>query len=211
MIYGSTDREFFLKLKKINKLSKNDNVGMLLLKDNTFDVYKMHYLSKQKFPPKNEKAISYYGINYTNISTFLEAEKSPPFFYENWIVAFSGEIANKKDLFGVFDRCEFLIYDNDSSLVNCILNHTQNGVHNEVNILKETFSLLYGSYSAWVFNLKTKNCFLLKCNSDLYANIYNNNFSSKEISGFDYLNDGEIYQLTKEGVTTVGYFNCDIY
>ena len=212
MIYGSNDRKTFIKLKKLNKNSKSDNVSMLLIKKESFDVYKINHLSKIKQPPHSgNDVISYYGVNSPNISDFLESKKTPPFFYENWIVAFSGEIFNIQTILGVFETCDFLVPDNNSCLINCMLNFMQQNIKNEINILKEVFSLLEGSYSCWIFNIKTKNCFLLKCNSDLYANIYNNDFSTKDINGFESLNDGEIYQLTREGITPVGYFDCAIY
>jgi len=210
MIYGSFDRKRFLDLKKINKISKTDNISMLLLMENTFDVFKMHHLSKKKSPPIDRIAMAYYGINSPNVSTVLESKKIPPFFYENWIVAFSGEIVNIENVLKFSKKCDFAITDNNSSLVNCVLNKLQGDDINEAEVLKETFSLIEGSYSSWVFNIKTKNCFLLKCNSDLYANIYDNDFSSKEKFGFEPLNDGIVYQLTREGITSVDYFECSI-
>jgi len=212
MIYGSSSRKNFIKLKNVNKISKSDDVSMLLILKESFDVYKINHLSKMKQPPSSNKdVIAYYGINSPNISNVLESKKMPPFFYENWIVAFSGEMLNVNTISNVFENCDFLIPDNNSCLINCMLNFMQRNIKNEVDVLKEVFCLIEGSYSCWIFNIKTKNCFLLKCNSDLYANIYDNDFSTKEINGFELLNDGEIYQLTKEGITSVAYFDCSLY
>ena len=81
---------------------------------------------------------------------------------------------------------------------------------NDVKIISETLSYLQGNYSMWIHNAITRNSFIAKCNANLYADIYENTFSSVKFDESTELQDGEIYQLTREGITTVGYFECDI-
>lgn len=212
MIYGSNDKKIFLELQKYNKTYKTDSVSMLLLSENTFDVYKMHHLCKKpKFPTK-KKFNGFYGINEYGDYPDFEPPKMSPFFYENWIVGYSGSVLNKGEVLEQFSECDFIVHENSSSIVVAMLYaFSVHKSEKEVEIIKDVFSLLEGTYSCWIYNLRTKNGFLTKCNTDLYADIYNNSFSSKEVKGFETLRDGEIYQLTREGVTSVGYFDCNIH
>jgi hypothetical protein len=42
---------------------------------------------------------------------------------------------------------------------------------------------------------------------DIFADIYENTFSTKEFSQSEQLQDGKLYQLTVEGITCVGSFD----
>ncbi len=211
MIYGSSDKKKFLELQKLNKTSKRDTVSMLLLGEKKFDIYKIHHLSKKKLFPHKKFFNFYYGVNEIEESDEFEPKIVAPFFYENWIVGFDGFIYNKKSIIEEYSEYDFIVEKNNSSLITAII-HGFDIIEksNEVHTIKECFSLVEGIYSCWIYNLKTRNGFLIKCNNDLYADIYDNSFSNEKVGGFELLKDGEIYQLTKEGITTVGYFDCSI-
>lgn len=210
MIYGSSDKAEFIKLKNLNKFSDTDSISMLLLGEETFDIHKIHHLSKKSKNIKIGKKFHYfYGISEKLNSMAFEPTLMSPFVYENWVVAFDGIIYNKNNIFENNIEYDYTIDDNNSSFLTYILNHLYTiGKSNEVIEICKAFSLIEGVYSSWVFNIETRNGFLAKCNTDLFADIYTNSFSTENVKGFEPLQDGEVYQLTKEGITTVGYFNC---
>ena len=52
----------------------------------------------------------------------------------------------------------------------------------------------------------TKNTYLARSGSTLYANIITNDFSSLPNKDFEELKEGVLYLLTNEGITSVGEF-----
>lgn len=207
-IYGSNSKEKFLELQKLNNGKAKQNTSMLLLSDDRFDLYKTHALSKGlKFPRK--KYHTYLGIN-ENKTKHFHPEFMNPFMTDKWIISSCGSIKNVD---------EILDMDTHGVPSNILQSHAMfvliDYVESQKNltdskILNEAFSLIDGKYSAWIHNTENRNTYLIKCNDDLYADIYENTFSTLPFKGGDPLHDGELYQLTKEGITHIGFCDCSI-
>ena len=82
-------------------------------------------------------------------------------------------------------------------------------VYNEVEIITNTLEFLKGTFGVWIHNVQTGNTFLAKCGVSLFADIYENSFSSTKYKFFDPLEEGLLYQITHEGITSIATFDCD--
>jgi hypothetical protein len=204
-IYGANDKKKFLDLQKLNNGDQKQNNAMLFLKDDSFDIYKVHALSKDfKIPRKKYHTLL--GICENRTRTF-NAEKMNPYISNKWIISCCGEITNKKEIIENKDALKKDQYIN--SIVLCTLfDYIELNFDNELDVLRESFSLLEGNYSTWIHSVESRNTYLFKCNVDLYADIYENTFSTLPFDGSDALTDGEIYQLTREGITNVDTCDC---
>jgi hypothetical protein len=202
-IYGANDKKKFIELQALNTGKRKLNFSMFLMGNETFEVYKVHVLAKNyKFPRK--KYNTFLGITEPKTEQFLPDFMSP-IISDEWFVACCGDITNRKELMNEVEG------DTVSLIVSDLLVAiSKNSKKNEVKLISETLSYLQGSYSMWIYNAITKNSFVAKCNANLYADIYENTFSSVKFEGSSELLDGEIYQLTREGITTVGYFECEV-
>jgi hypothetical protein len=60
-----------------------------------------------------------------------------------------------------------------------------------------------------MYNVKSNHIYLARCGSTLYADFLNNQFSSVKETGFVALEEGIVYLLTQEGITSVGKFNSN--
>ena len=202
-IYGSNDKKKFIELQALNTGKRKLNFSMFLMGDETFEVYKVHVLAKNyKFPRK--KYNTFLGITEPKTKEFLPDYMSP-IITDEWFVACCGKITNREELM------EEMEGDTTSIVVSDLLEAiSSKSKKNDVKIISETLSYLQGNYSMWIHNAITRNSFIAKCNTNLYADIYENTFSSVKFDESSELQDGEIYQLTREGITTVGYFECEV-
>jgi len=202
-IYGSNDKKKFIELQALNTGKRKLNFSMFLMGDETFEVYKVHVLAKNyKFPRK--KYNTFLGITEPKTKEFLPDYMSP-IITDEWFVACCGTIDNRNELM------EEIEGDTVSIIVSDLLTAiSDKSKKNDVKLISDTLSYLKGKYSMWIYNAITKNSFIAKCNTNLYADIYENTFSSVKFDESSELLDGEIYQLTREGITTVGYFECDV-
>jgi hypothetical protein len=202
-IYGSNNKKKFIELQELNNGKRKVNYSMMLMSDNSFDVYKVHALEKNfKFPRK--KFHSFFGISEPKTKEFIPDYMSP-IITENWLVACCGEITNRGELMNEVDG------DSVSLIVSDILFElSKKSKKNEVKIINEMLSYIEGRYSMCIHNVFTKNTFIVKCNQNLYADIYENTFSSVQFKDSEELEDGEIFQLTREGITNVSSFDCNI-
>ena len=207
-IYGSNTKAKFLELQKLNNGKVKKNNSMLLLRDDLFDIYKVHVLAEEfKFPRK--KYNSFLGISEKRTKEF-DSDSMNPLITNRWIVSCIGDITNKKDIIEHFDGNLSDPTLNSRTLF-ALLNFTyQQSDGSDVHIIEQAVSLMEGRYSMWIHDLDTKNTFLFKCNADLYADIYENTFSTTKFEGSEPLEDGELYLLTKEGITNVASCDCSI-
>lgn len=202
-IYGANNKKKFIELQELNNGKRKVNYSMMLMGDNSFDVYKVHALEKNfKFPRK--KFHSFFGISEPKTKEFVPDYMSP-IITENWLVACCGEITNRGELMNEVDG------DSVSLIVSDILFElSKKSKKNEVKVINEMLSYIEGRYSMCIHNVFTKNTFIVKCNQNLYADIYENTFSSVQFKDSEELEDGEIFQLTREGITNVSSFDCNI-
>jgi hypothetical protein len=208
-IYGSNIKDQFLKLQKLNGGgSKKNNFSMVLIQKNTFDLFKVHCLAKDfKFPPR-KKYNMLLGITEQKTKNF-NPDRMNPAIIDEWVLSFCGNINNIGEIENEF--CDDDTVKSDCEILCQMLKKMSLEEDNDVATISNALTLVEGDYSMWIYNAYTNNGFLAKCNQELYADIYDNSFSSTSFYGAETLNDGELYQLTKEGTTSVAQFDCSTF
>ena len=209
-IYGSTDRDRYLTLQKLNTSRGDFCESNLLLNNEGFEIHKIPKRAKKEYKfPKRKKFNLYLGHSQapTSAKRLFDPETSHPFAVENWIVAHNGVLTNYKELINEFQRP----YDNpvDSSVIPYILYKLSEYSDDEVEIIVNSLEFLKGTFGLWIYNVRTNNTFIARCGVTLFADIYENDFSSVKHKFFDPIEEGTLYQLTHEGTTVVGTFDCD--
>lgn len=207
-IYGATKKSKFLELQSLNDGKVKKNNSMLLLRDDLFDIYKVHVLAEEfKFPRK--KFNTYLGISEKRTKEF-DSDNMNPLISNKWIISCIGNITNKNEVIEDFkgNSSDPII---NSRVIFALLNFVyQQTDGNDVKVIQNAVSLMEGRYAMWIHDLESRNTFLFKCNEELYADIYENTFSTKKFEGSEPLEDGELYLLTKEGITNVASCDCSI-
>ena len=209
-IFGSTNRQQYLTLQKLN-LSRGDFAqSSLLVNDNGFEIHKVPLKSKEKYVfPKKKKFDWFLGHVQapTSVKRSFDPQTSHPFMVEDWVVAHNGVLTNFKELVDQFQ----MPYKNpvDSSIIPYIFFSLENYMDDEVEILVKGLEQLKGTFGLWIFNAKSRNIYLAKCGVTLFADLVENEFSSIKYKFYDPLEDGTLYQLTHEGITSIAHFECD--
>lgn len=204
-IYGSNDKKKFLHLQKINDGRYKLNHGMLFAQKESFDVYKVHPDAKDFKFPKRKKYHLLMGMSQKRTKQF-NPDIMNPFIFDQWAVACYGGFTNHEDL--VEEFCDDgTVFNNEGSVLSQLFEKVSAYYENDVEILISSLSLVEGNFVLWAHNAVTGNSFLAKNGIDLFADIYENTFSTHEFYGSEQLGDGELYQLTVEGITHVGMFD----
>lgn len=204
-IYGSNDKKKFLHLQKINDGRCKPNHGMLFAQKESFDVYKVHPNAKDFKFPKRKKYHLLMGISQKKTKEF-DPLLMNPFMSEKWATACYGELTNETELAEEF--CDDgIISNNEGFIISQVFEKISEYDENDVNVITNGLSLIEGFFAMWIHNAVTGNSFLAKNGVDLFADVYENTFSTTEFYGSEQLGDGELYQLTVEGITHVGMFD----
>lgn len=209
-IYGATDREQFINLQKLNTSRGDFCESSLLINKDGYEIHKVPKNAKKDYKfPKRKKFDYYLGHSQapTSSKRLFTNETSHPFVVDNWIVAHNGVLTNYKELINEFQRP----YDNpvDSSIIPFVLYSMAGYTEDEASQVINTLEFLKGTFGLWIHNTNTGNTFLAKCGVTLFADIYENSFSSVKYKSLDPLEEGVLYQLTQEGITSIGTFDCD--
>jgi glutamine phosphoribosylpyrophosphate amidotransferase len=207
-IYGSNNKEKFLHLQKLNDGRCKVNHGMVLIKNESFDIYKVHSDAKDFKFPKRKKYHTLLGISQKKTKNFIPNEMEP-FIFNQWVVACYGKILNQNEIIEEFVEQDTIVLNNAGFVLGQLLEKTSAYSDNDVDVIANGLSLVEGDYAMWLHNAESGNSFLAKCGIDLYADVYENTFSTNQFYGSDNLQDGEVYQLTREGITHVSIFDCN--
>lgn len=141
----------------------------------------------------------------TSAQRAFTAKTSHPFQYKEWIVAHNGVLTNDKELKKLIpDKKAYNVVD--SSVIAPLLTKHHKETKDEIVAIKNTCSMLKGTFGLWIYNQQSANVYLARSGSTLFADYLNNMFSSTKYSDFVALDEGVIYLLTTEGITAVGKF-----
>ena len=210
-IYGATTREQYITLQKLNRNRGDFSQGCMYIKpDKGFEIHKIpKKLMAEYAPPKRKKFDHYLGHSQapTSGKRVFDPNTTHPFMVENWVVAHNGVLTNFKKLVNEFERP----YENpvDSSIIPYIFYKLQDSFNNEIDVIVKGLEYLEGTFGLWIHNTETGSTFLAKCGVTLFADVYDNAFSSVCHNSLESLEEGTLYQLTKEGITGVATFDCD--
>jgi len=152
----------------------------------------------------------YYYLGHTQAPTSskrsFDRKTSHPFECNMWVVAHNGVLTNDIKLKNqVRDKNTF--NEVDSSVIPALLaqESDESGL-SETDLICKILSKLEGTFGLWIYNKVTHNTFIARSGSTIYADLINNTFSSLPETNFTSLEEGVLYQITLEGITSVGGF-----
>jgi len=220
-IFGSSDYKRFIKLYSKNRDRGSFSFGSVFIEP------KLHALIKApgefKFTrnlcisipgTKNKRDLSSfeYFLGHTQAPTSSQRkythDTTHPFYCNNWFVAHNGVISNHKQLRSVVKGVKG-VNEVDSSIIPALIYKQTRKTKNEVNAICSVLSAIKGTFGVWIYNAKTHDIYLSRSGSTLYANFLTNDFSSTAAPNFKLLDEGVLYLLTKEGITSVGEFKTN--
>ena len=159
--------------------------------------------------------------NITDFDTFLGHTQAPtssqrvfspatshPFQYKNWIIAHNGVLTNDRELKKLIkDKRAYNVVD--SSVIAPLIDLKAKEMKDEVAGICRALSMLKGTFGLWIYDQSSSNIYLARSGSTVFANFITNDFSSLEEEDFVALEQGVLYLLTKEGLTSVGTFKTN--
>lgn len=144
----------------------------------------------------------------TSSAREFDSQTSHPFTWGDWIVAHNGVLTNHDSIKKLIkDPISYNIVD--TSVIPAYLHQIFAENTSEIHTISEVLSKLKGTFGLWIFNKRTGNTYLARAGSTLYSNFLTNDFSSLPEKDFQPLEEGIIYLLTVEGLTSVGFFSVN--
>jgi len=219
-IFGASKKEQFLTLLELNKKRGTFATSVsCLLENGDLVVHKWGGQTPVKAIDafiKEEKGVKFY-LGHTQAPTSAERTYSKqhahPFNTAHYTIAHNGVLTNYEEIKEHF-KPGGKKWTNpvDSSIIPVMLLLTEksSGINDStVSIMSNVLSLLEGTFGLWIYNSMSREIFLARNGSTLYADIYNNEFSSTKHANFEPLKEGVLYQITPEGITSVSVFDHD--
>jgi glucosamine 6-phosphate synthetase-like amidotransferase/phosphosugar isomerase protein len=155
----------------------------------------------------------YYFLGHTQAPTSskrtFDELTSHPFDCGLWTVAHNGVLTNDNKLRNLIkDKSSF--NEVDTSVIPALLDQTyEESGADEVEVICEVLSKLEGTFGLWIYCKESHNTYLARSGSTLYADLVNNTFSSLPEDKFVPLEEGVLYLITAEGITSVGGFSSN--
>lgn len=163
---------------------------------------------------KRRKKITDFDIflGHTQAPTSAQRAFSPstshPFQWKDWVISHNGVLTNDKEIKKILpDKKSYNVVD--SSVIAPLIELYFRKTTNEVTAICNALSQLKGTFGIWIYNQKSSNIYLARSGSTVYANFLTNDFSSLKEKDFVELEQGLLYLLTKEGITSVGKFSSN--
>lgn len=218
-IFGSNDRERFLTLYDLNRKRGTFSTSLVIY-TTTGDMV-VHRWSgtiglkeakKELEKSLDNKFTPYFYLGHTQAPTSskrkFSRETSHPFNINNWLVAHNGVLTNFDDI-----KSEFAPkWKNpvDSSIIPYVFDkvgEASDGQLSPLECVVNGLSLLQGTFGLWIANTSNRGLYLARCGSTIFANLVENDFSSVQFSGSEPLEEGVVYEITQEGITSVANFD----
>jgi len=151
----------------------------------------------------------YYFMGHTQAPTsskrIFDDTTSHPFNHGLWIVAHNGVLTNDTKLKSkIKNKTSF--NEVDSSVIPALLDQYSEEITSEVDVVCKVLSMLEGTFGLWIYNKETHNVYIARSGSTLYANVLENTVSSLPDDDLKPLEEGVLYLVTTEGLTSVGGF-----
>lgn len=208
-IFGATEQKRFETLYNINRTRGDFAFGCCLITDTKSTQYidwqpGVVNFDCQLFTPGLKY---YYMLGHTQAPTSSQRNfskaTSHPFVHSDWVVAHNGVLSN----FEILKEKYLPDHDNpvDSSIIPALLTELDNG--SEVETICKVLEELEGTYSVWIYNIKSKNIYIARCGSTLYVNRLKCEFSSFPYDELVEFPDNTLSILTREGITNVSGFD----
>ena len=215
-IFSSSDFNRYIKLYNKNKERGNYAYGALFLShsydatmkhEGVVELSKSMSINNRDVQMKPSEFYCYLGHTQapTSSKRLFDEQTTHPFSCGPWVVAHNGVLTNESKLkVRIKDKNSF--NEVDSSLIPALLNQLSEESENEVSIICTALSKLEGTFGVWIYNKYSHNVYVARSGSTLYANLLNNTFSSLPDDDLKPLEEGVLYLVTPEGLTSVGGF-----
>ena len=149
-----------------------------------------------------------YYLGHTQAPTSSERTFTPktshPFSFKDWHVAHNGVLTNYKQLCQLLSKKSYNAVD--TSVIPPLLDQAYKQTKDEIAAIRHVLGALQGTFGLWIYNHKTHNIYIARSGSTIYADFLTNSFSSIKHDTFHELEEGLIYLITPEGITSVGKF-----
>jgi glucosamine 6-phosphate synthetase-like amidotransferase/phosphosugar isomerase protein len=150
-----------------------------------------------------------YFLGHTQAPTssvrLFSNKTSHPFHYENWTVAHNGVLTNYNEVArSIKNKKAF--NEVDSSLIPALIQQYNYTYPDEVDAIILALSKLKGTFGLWIYSCDSGFTYLARSGSTLYGDLLTTDFSSLPFPGSTSLEEGILYQITKEGLTSIAHF-----
>jgi glucosamine 6-phosphate synthetase-like amidotransferase/phosphosugar isomerase protein len=215
-IFSASNFSRYIKLYNKNKERGTFAYGALFLShsyDAAMKVEGTVELSKNMMINNREVQMKpsefYYFMGHTQAPTsskrIFDELTSHPFYCGQWVVAHNGVLTNDNKLkTKIKNKNSF--NEVDSSVIPALLDQYSEEIENEVDAICKVLSKLEGTFGLWIYNKESHNVYIARSGSTLYANILDNTISSLPDDDLKLLEEGVLYLVTAEGLTSVGGF-----
>ena len=165
---------------------KQNNLNKVLELD-TFDVYLGHLQAP------------------TGSNREWSEETTHPFHIGDWIIAHNGVITNQESLIREYNNG--IKVSVDSKLIPIMANSIDSkNKTNFVTTIEKALSKLEGTFSLWIYNIKSKKIYIARQGSTLFADRKGNFSSINSKNEWEELKEGKVFELTSKGPILVGQF-----
>jgi glucosamine 6-phosphate synthetase-like amidotransferase/phosphosugar isomerase protein len=215
-IFTASNFNRYIKLYNKNKERGNFAYGALFLShsydaamkvEGTVELTKNMIINNRDVQMKPSDFYYYMGHTQapTSSKRIFDDTTSHPFSHGLWIVAHNGVLTNDVKLKSkIKNKTSF--NEVDSSIIPALLEQYSEETTNEVNVICKVLSMLEGTFGLWIYNKETHNVYIARSGSTLYANVLENTISSLPDDDLKLLEEGVLYLVTSEGITSVGGF-----
>jgi glucosamine 6-phosphate synthetase-like amidotransferase/phosphosugar isomerase protein len=216
-IFGAQNFNRYIKLYNKNKERGNFAFGGLFLSrsydaamrnEGTVELTKNMIINNKDV--QMNPSDFYYFLGHTQAPTSVkrtfDQSTSHPFDCGLWTVAHNGVLTNDVKLKNLV-KDKLCFNEVDSSVIPALLEqfYEESG-ESEVDVICRVLSKLEGTFGLWIYCKESNNTYIARSGSTLYADVINNVFSSLPDDGLKLLEEGVLYLITPEGITSVGGF-----
>jgi glucosamine 6-phosphate synthetase-like amidotransferase/phosphosugar isomerase protein len=216
-IFGSANFNIYSKLYDQGKERGNFAYGGLFLshtydacikKEGVVELSKNMIVNNSDVQMKPSDFYFYLGHTQAPTSTkrTFDEETSHPFYCGEWVVAHNGVLTNDAKLKSLINNAS-KYNEVDSSVIPALIEkYIERTPESEVEAICTALSKLEGTFGLWIYCKTSHNTYIARSGSTLYANLLTNDFSSLPGNTLEPLEEGVLYLITPEGLTSVGGF-----
>lgn len=209
-IFGSTNKENFVKLYELNKprgisassaiVITGSNWMQLIKSDGAFDENRLYrgsyYLGHCQAPTTLKQEFNY--------------ETSHPFAWKRFLVAHNGIITNAEELAKEYKLDYYNTVQVDSSVIPALIGlfyHLNNSTPLH-EIIKRVAELLKGTFTCYILDDRSSRIFLIRCGSTLFYD-KEGNFSSTKFEHAIPFEEGRVGEIVNGKITYHNTFICN--
>jgi len=211
-IFGSLDYDAYKSIYADNCVRGNFAGGSLYVN------HKSHNYSISKWPGVlHDSDLDCHDKQYINHDIYLGHTQAPtsmiraydertthPFVSKDWVVAHNGILENHLELRKSInsDICSV-----DSAVIPELLQLCMQDTVDDIDTISLMASKLKGTFGCWIFSRVNREVYIIRSGSTIYTNKKKNEFTStRTTASFQPLQEGEIYNMTQDGLKSVGDF-----